>query len=156
MLKIKCLECGREFVRPLSHVWQVHKITARHYKEKHGLDLKRGICTEEYRDRMRVYIEKYNISEQLQKAGERSRFKKGDKALGKYHRSAQTFTRLRKHWHEVAKRTGREPVQKIKINCAICGKEKEIYPRYVIPGRNFCGTTCRNRGLNQQRGLTTT
>jgi len=54
--KIPCLICGKLFTRPVSHVWQVHKLSAREYKQMHGLDIKRGIATKEYKEKMRDHV----------------------------------------------------------------------------------------------------
>lgn len=150
-MKIPCLECGKLFNRPASHVWQVHKLTARAYKELHGLDVKRGIATDEYRERMRAHVLSNGTIDNL-KAGARHRFRKGDTANGKYTRSEQTTARLKTHFEKIANRQGRSrTVAKVKINCAQCGKEREIYPRAYRLNNNYCGITCRNRANNLKK-----
>ena len=149
--KIKCLECNKSFIRPLSHVWQVHGLSARDYKKLHGLDVKKGIATEEYKDRMRAHVFENGTVENL-KQGAQYRFHKGDKTLGKYKRSEQTEERLKKHWEKVSNKKGTPyRVPKIKISCAMCGKEKLIYPRYYKKDNNYCDIVCRNRRNNQKK-----
>jgi len=143
--KIPCLICGKLFTRPVSHVWQVHKLSAREYKQKHGLDTKRGIATKEYKERMRDHVFANGTVNNL-KAGKKFHFKKGHKH--NYKRSKQTMARLKIHWLKVASHNGRLLVQKIKIVCHICKKEKMIYPRYKLE-KNYCGILCRNRGINR-------
>lgn len=148
--KLKCLECGKLFVRPLSHVWQVHGLSALEYKKLHGLDTKRGIATEEYRERMRELVFSNGTIENLKK-GAKYRFKKGE--INNYARSEQTQARLKKHWARVANTKGKPAsIPKIAIRCAECGNEKMIYPRQKRE-KNYCGTVCRNRGILKSRGL---
>lgn len=155
-MKLKCLECGKYFIRPASHVWQVHKLSAREYKELHGLDVKKGIATEEYKERMRKHVFSNGTVDNLKK-GACYRFVKGDKTLGTYKRSEQSMKRLKQHWLRISNLGGRAlRVEKIKINCANCGKEKLIYPRYYKENNNYCGITCHNRRLNYKRHEKTT
>jgi len=144
--KIKCLECGKYFKKPLSHAWQKHQILARNYKEKHSLDVKRGIVTEEYRDKMRSHVIANGTLKNLQK-GAKYRFTKGRNH--NYKRSAQTMARLKLHWGKIS-RLGKGPptIQKIKIKCALCNKPKLIYPRQYKLNNNYCGISCRNKRNN--------
>ncbi len=146
--KIKCLVCGKYFRRPLSHVWQKHEMSAREYKSEYGLDLKKGIVTEDYREVMRQHVFENGTVNNLKK-GDIYRFKKGHSI--NYKRSAETIERLKVHFTRIAKRTGREPTPKIEILCAECGKKKMIYPRYYQKNNNFCGVKCRNINNNKKR-----
>ena len=147
--KIKCLVCGRYSVRPISHVWQKHDMTAREYKTEFGLDLKKGIATEEYKDRMRDHVFSNGTVDNL-KRGEVYRFKKG--VSTNYTRSPETIERLKTHFKRVARRDGRAiTVEKIEIHCARCGKPKMIYPKAFREGNNYCGVVCRNITNNQKR-----
>lgn len=146
--KIKCLECGKFFTRPLSHVWQVHEMSAREYKKKHGLDLKKGLTTEDYRQVMRDHVMNNGTINNLKK-GSQFRFKKGHSQ--NYIRSAQTQERLKKHWLIVSNLKGRPVhVEKIEIKCALCGKTKKIYPREYRKNNNYCGVVCRNIANNKK------
>lgn len=146
---IKCLECGKEFIRPASHVWQVHHLTAREYKQKHGLDVKRGIATEEYKERMREHVLTNGTLQNLTK-GAPYRFT-GPQDVPRYKRSKQTLDRLSTHFERVASRKGAPKIEKITIQCAHCGKDKLIYPRYYKENNNYCGVTCRNIKNNQKK-----
>ena len=101
MSKIKCLDCGKYFTRPCVHVWQVHKISAREYKQRHGLDVGRGILPEKEREIMRQHVKNNGTIENL-KRGSKHRFKKNQKGLGKYQRSEQTIERLKANWIKVS------------------------------------------------------
>jgi len=139
---IKCLECGKLFVRPLSHVWQVHKLSGRDYKRLHGLDLKKGIATPEYKEKMRAISYSNGTIENLKK-GINTRFKKGHNK--NYIRSHQTMERLKQHWSKVSNLNGRPiRIEKLQTNCARCGKSIFIYPRAFKKNNNYCGVVCRN------------
>lgn len=139
--KIQCLECGKWYYKPLSHVWQKHNMLEREYKTKHGLDLKKGIIDEKQRDLLRKKVVENGTILNLQK-GVKTRFTSD--TVPKYTRSKQTLERLKKNWKIHAKRTGRDKMAKITITCAYCGTEKEIYPRYK-KDQNYCSITCSNK-----------
>jgi len=147
--KIKCLVCSKYFVRPISHAWQVHGLQAREYKEKYGLDLKKGIATEEYKEVMRQHVQTNGTLKNLKK-GAVYRFKKGQDT--NYTRSKQTKERLKVHFARVRSIEGRTiTIQKITVACAECGTLKVIYPRYYKKDNNFCGVVCRNISNNKKR-----
>lgn len=152
-MKIKCLICKKEYTRPLVHVWQKHGITSIAYKQRFGLDLGKSITTEEDKEIMREHALKHldTIKKNFEK-GKDFRFLKGK--FNNYKRSPETMERLKKHWEIVANRKGTPVrVEKIKILCANCGKEKMIYPRYFKENNNYCGMYCRNIANNQKRSL---
>lgn len=147
---IECLICGKKYKRPCGHVRQVHGITAREYKEAFGLDLKKGIITPEDREKMRLHAIANNMPERLGKAGKKTQFKKGHNI--NYERSEQTVQRLRAHWSIVSNKKGRKPIiEKITIQCALCGQSKQIQPKYYKKDANYCGVVCRNRAINIKR-----
>ena len=77
-----CEICGEAHKRVLTHARQIHKITARDYKIRFGLDLNKGICSEISADLSRQKtLSNYNacIAENLLRNGKKSRFKIGDK-----------------------------------------------------------------------------
>lgn len=93
-----CEICGKSFSRLMSHVRQKHYMTARDYKEKFGLDVKKGICSEESSERTRVKtLENYDtvIKQNLIQKGSESRFKDGSKGRTKDQVSEQTRIRLK-------------------------------------------------------------
>lgn len=148
--KIECLVCGKFFTRPASHVWQKHGMSAREYKEAYGLDLKKGIATEEYKEVMRSHVFENHTVENLKK-GAKFRFTKGQAGIGTYKRSAQTEDRLRIHFKSVSWTKGAPiSVPKIEVFCAECGKGRMVYPK-AKRERNYCGILCRNRGNNKLR-----
>jgi len=145
-----CLICKKEYIRPLAHAWQKHKITSRGYKMRFGLDLKKSITTEEDKAKMRKHVFENGTVENL-KNGAKCRFKKGQS--NNYQRSPQTMERLQKHWQKVASRKGAPVVEKITITCALCGKAKKIYPRYYQENNNYCGVVHRNIANNKKKNL---
>lgn len=147
---MKCLVCGKKFARVCTHVRQAHDMTAREYKEYYGLDVKRGLLSEEDRAVMREHTKSNGTVKNLQK-GEKYRFKKGETL--NYERSEQTKKRLKEHWSKVAKRTGRTPVEKIPSKCAECEVDILVYPRAFKADNNYCGVQCRNVANNRKRGL---
>ena len=92
---IKCKICDKSFKRVCSHVRQTHGVSAREYKEAFGLDVKKGILSNEDRKIMHDYALANGMDEQLKKAGKATRFKKGTPGLGVYKRSAQTIERFK-------------------------------------------------------------
>ena len=93
--KVQCKICGLWYIQMLSHAWQVHGVSAIEYKEAFGLDRKRGLIKEEYRQIKRETQDPSTI-ENLKK-GKKFWFKKGDKTVGRYKRSQQTMDRLKQH-----------------------------------------------------------
>lgn len=92
--KIQCLVCGKYYIQVCSHVLQVHKLTARKYKEEFGLDVKRGRIPKWYR-KVKAEICKENGTTLTGAEGIKCRFKVGDRRAGRYERSAETMTRLK-------------------------------------------------------------
>lgn len=93
-----CEICDKAFHRILNHAHQKHGILAIDYKKKFGLDLHKGICSQESHDlsRERVF-ENYSlcIGENLLGQGKETRFNKGSKGRTKDKISPQTLIRLR-------------------------------------------------------------
>lgn len=92
--KIQCLICGLWYKQVGSHIWQVHKISARQYRKEYGFDVKKGQLPENYRRIKRDYVFENNTVDNL-KAGKKCWFKKGDHAIGRYERSQETMERLK-------------------------------------------------------------
>lgn len=149
---IDCLICGRKFVRPCTHVRQVHKMSAREYKEEFGLDVKKGIMTDEQKDIMREHTKKnYDVvvKENLLKKGKKSRLKKGEKII--YVRSEQTLERLRKQFIGIGKYKGEVivPKKEFKCNNPDCGKifyrhESQLKKSKKLYCSRSCSSTINN------------
>lgn len=76
-----CHECGRAYKKVLTHVWQIHGLSEKEYKEKHGLFTSKGICCEETREKLRVSVSNnYDlvVAKNLHANGNGTRYKKGD------------------------------------------------------------------------------
>jgi predicted transcriptional regulator len=100
--KVKCLICGRYYVQVGSHIVQIHKITAREYREQFKLEVKRGIVPTWYREK-KAQITKENRTYRNLETGKKFRFIKGQKGPGIYKRSEITMARLRKHIKSIRK-----------------------------------------------------
>lgn len=153
MAKIKCLICGKEFVRPCSHVWQVHGMTAREYKEEFGLDLKKGIATEEYKEVMREHVREHYpkvVEKNLLRGGEKARFKKGDTTIGRYERSEQTLNRIRGYNRKRYPRA-----ERVTVPCDECSapvtRTKSSIEKHP---HTFCSRSCSTKANNRGRAKT--
>ena len=96
--KVECLECGKYYKRVCRHVNQAHGLTAREYKEIHGLDVKRGLLCEAERENMREHTFNNGTVDNLEK-GAKYRFVKGHSH--NYIRSKQSLERLRYHGRSI-------------------------------------------------------
>jgi len=94
--KVQCLLCGKYYVQVCSHVWQVHGLSAREYKEYFDLEVKQGITPEWYK-KLKGDQAISNGTWRNLVAGTKYRFKKGDTRAGNYTRSHITVEKLRKH-----------------------------------------------------------
>lgn len=112
----KCEVCGKHFNRVLSHVRQKHSMTEREYKIMYGFDLKKGIISEQSRDKSRqAVLNNFEtvVEQNLIIRGEKSRFINGSKGRTRDQVSAQTkimlVERARKSMtDETRKQRGRE------------------------------------------------
>lgn len=93
--KIQCLLCGKWFRQVGSHVYQVHKMPARDYREMVGFDVKRGQLPDDLRQLKREHVFENKTVKNL-KAGKKFWYKPGQAGCGVYRRSAQTMERLHK------------------------------------------------------------
>jgi hypothetical protein len=96
--KLPCVVCGKYYIKPVAHAWQIHQVDAVQYKEYAGLDKGRGVIPEYHREILREHALKNRdkvINENLLIKGRKSRFTKGDERVGRYTRSPQTLERLK-------------------------------------------------------------
>ena len=93
--KIKCEICGKYFRQVGTHVVQIHKITARQYREEYGFDVKKGQLPEDYKELKAKQAIECGGAVNLITYGKKYWFKKGQKGVGVYERSPQTMERLR-------------------------------------------------------------
>ncbi len=93
--KKQCLVCLRWYRQVGTHIVQRHELTAREYKEKYGLDVKRGILPVDLVEIKAEKTRKNGTVDNLKK-GKKFWFKKGQPGVGIYQRSAQTLERLSK------------------------------------------------------------
>jgi predicted nucleic acid-binding Zn ribbon protein len=94
-LKIQCKDCSRWYVQIGTHVIQRHGYSsAREYKQAHGLDVKRGVVPNWYKEMKGEMVFDNGTVANLE-AGAPYRFVPGDPRAGDYERSEQTMERLR-------------------------------------------------------------
>lgn len=93
--KIQCQICGRWYRQLGTHVSSTHKMRAREYRERFGLDVKTGKSTLS-EDLRRLYGEqaKENGTWKNLKNGKRYWFKPNDPRAGRYERSEETLERM--------------------------------------------------------------
>lgn len=100
-----CHICGKSFPKLGAHIWNGHKMRTREYCQIFGLNVGKGICSNEYAMKMREYAyQNYDvvISENLIKEGKRTRFRKGSEGRTREKMSEQTKRAL----SSLGKRTG--------------------------------------------------
>lgn len=76
--KKKCALCGRWYRRVTFHVFQVHNLTAREYKQHIDAPLSRGILADERRQVLRDHANRHDMGDQLKRVGKSTRYKKND------------------------------------------------------------------------------
>jgi len=91
---VQCLICKKWFIQLGSHVVQIHKITAREYREYFELEVKKGTVPDWFR-KLKGDIALENNTYKNLKAGKKFWYKKGDIKAGRYQRSPITLERLR-------------------------------------------------------------
>ena len=99
-----CEICGKSFHRVLSHVRLKHNMNHKEYKTKFGLDIKKGICSEESKNISRQYVlNNYDkcITANLIKNGKNTRFKKGSEGRKRNKVSEQTRLKLIEHMKKI-------------------------------------------------------
>lgn len=92
--KIQCLICGLWYRKVGCHIYQIHGMSTRTYREKFNLEVKRGLLTEQEREPLRRNVMSNGTVENLKK-GRKFWFEKGDKRAGNYTRSPITIARLK-------------------------------------------------------------
>lgn len=92
--KCQCLICGRWYIQVATHIYQVHGMTGREYREHFGLEVKKGTVPEWYRKKKGDQALENKTYKNLEK-GSKFRFKKGQDGVGAYKRSEITLNRLR-------------------------------------------------------------
>jgi len=75
---LQCKICGKWYIQIGTHVVQRHGMTAREYREKYNLPVKRGVIPKWYRKKKGKIALKNKTFENLEK-GKKHRFKKNDK-----------------------------------------------------------------------------
>ena len=92
-----CHICGKAYDKVLAHVWQIHEMSAYDYKLEFGLDVGKGIMSEESTELASTRLhENYDVVvvENLLEKGKSTRFTDGHKGRTKDLVSEQTRRRL--------------------------------------------------------------
>lgn len=97
---IECLICGKSFIQVGSHVQQIHKISARKYRERFELEVKRGTVPQWYRE-IKGKLALENKTYKNLEIGAKFRFKKGD-TVPKYKRSKITIEKIKENCSHTA------------------------------------------------------
>lgn len=150
-VKIQCKICKKYYRQLGSHIYQTHEMTAQDYKVLYGLDVSKGLLTDDLKELKARKAKENNTYKNLEK-GAKYRFAKKHKI--NYVRSSETMERLKKHFARVRVASGKPAtVEKILIHCANtdCKKDKLIYPRYYKQNNNYCSILCRNIANNKKR-----
>lgn len=95
--KVICHICGKAYDKVVSHVYYKHGMIAREYKRKFGLDVGKGLCSEETKEILRGHVKTYYDSVvmiNLMENGSKTRFEKGSKGRTKDMVSEQTKRKL--------------------------------------------------------------
>lgn len=97
-----CHICGRAYKRLGSHIKESHDMTITEYKERFGLCNNAKTTEYAYSQHMRDLAYYHNMPQMLQKTGQNTRIKKGDKTLrlGKKSRLQECLDRSKRHSKE--------------------------------------------------------
>ncbi len=93
-----CHICGKSFHKLMSHVRQIHGLSAREYKVMYGLNVGKGILSENSRAKCQRAVKKhYNVvvTSNLIDQGEKTQFKKGSTGRTRNQLSEQERIRIR-------------------------------------------------------------
>lgn len=96
-----CEICGEAYHKLGSHVFMTHKMRANEYKKKFGLNIGQGLISEVSRKlaQARNYENRdLVVGENLKKAGEATRFKKGSKGRTREKVSVQCYNKLKQNF----------------------------------------------------------
>lgn len=108
--KIQCLICNGYYTKPMAHVWQVHGISAREYKEHFELYVSKGIIPSGHRELLRNHALDNSdviIKQNLIEKGVQSRF---------YIGHTVNYTRTEKHKEDLRKNNISKTKSHIKHN----------------------------------------
>lgn len=102
---VVCHICGKSYNKLGAHTWNGHRLRAREYRKMFGLDVTKGICTQELKAVLQENVERnYGkvVQENLIAKGAKTRYKEGSEGRTIEKVSEQTARRL----SELGKRTG--------------------------------------------------
>lgn len=95
--RLICHICGQPFVKLGSHVVQKHGMTSRQYKQMFGLEVGRGLITNEHKEHLRgCVMRNYDkvVAENLIECGDSTRFTPGHPGRTREMVSEQTRRKL--------------------------------------------------------------
>lgn len=95
--RLICHICGQPFVKLGSHVVQKHGMTSRQYKQMFGLEVGRGLITNEHKEHLRgCVMRNYDkvVAENLIECGDSTRFTPGHPGRTRDMVSEQTRLKL--------------------------------------------------------------
>ena len=103
-----CHICGKSFRKLGSHAYMTHGITSREYKIMFGLDVQKGLVTDEHRAELSDLNRKHFdlvVRENLIEGGKKTRFKKNSPGRLKSMVSEQTQRKIAVHGRRVLRNT---------------------------------------------------
>lgn len=109
---IECLICGKQCLHLGSHIWHAHKMLAKDYKTKFGLDYKYPLISESVSKKKKEAVKNNPSWQENFKKGKEYRFKKGEKK--------------RKYFSEQSKERNRlqsKKLLKVRVLCPVCNMQ---------------------------------
>lgn len=100
-----CHICGKAYSKLMSHVRQIHDMSAYEYKKEFGLDLHKSVMSKESIEiaSRRNKENWHKIKDNLLVKGYKTRFKAGSKGRTRDKVSLQTLKRLKGHFENIKK-----------------------------------------------------
>ena len=114
-----CHICGKSFCKLGSHVYMSHHMTSREYKIMFGLDVLKGLITDEHRAILSDLNKKHFdlvVRENLIEGGRETRFKKNSPGRPKRMISEQTLRKLTAHGRKMLRNTQSHKIHQQKLN----------------------------------------
>ena len=114
-----CHICGKSFRKLGSHVYMSHDMTSREYKIMYGLDVQKGLITDEHRDTLHDLNSKHFdlvVRKNLIEGGKKTRFSKNSPGRTKDMISEQTKRKLVLHGKKALHNTKSHKIHQEKLN----------------------------------------
>lgn len=118
---LRCKLCGKFYKHLGSHIYHRHKITAKEYKIRFGLNINTALITDDVKaKKQRAFNERREHYLKNLKKGEKYRFQKGNQ--NRFYFSKQDIDRAKRELKKI---------KHIKGICFICGVEFNNLPNHL-------------------------